>query len=572
MRKPDTIAYWLGDRLPARLALGLAVQQVAFLGALLVISNLFVQSHSDAIERLQFLDIAAAALIVMAVSLALQAWGRFGIGSGYFYPLQSTTAVLPAIMLATRSGGLTAAYGMIFVVALTQILFSFLIIRLRSIFTVEIAGLAVLLIGIGLGQAGLSVVFAAAPDGSVPAPAGYGVAALTFATMVAINVWSRSRLKLFAPLVGLMVGALAGWAAGLVAAPDQDLFWQAPLFRLPQLPVFGWSFDLHAVLPYMVTGLMLSVTSMGVQSVAQRFNDADWEQPDLKAMARGLRAEGLAHALAAAINGLPMAASGGAVSLAASSGVTSRYLAYWTGAILLAIAFLPKLVILSLLLPNAVTGGLLLYLATFTALSGLQLIGSRMLDNRRILAIGSGLILGMSFDRINPALEKLWPAAGSAVFSGMSLGLLTAAALAAIFRIGVHRRAARRFAISELTLDEFTAFMEGQGKLWGARHDAVRRAEHASWQALDMLLGGCIDPAAPAIELSTRFDEYSLTISFAYQGDAPPISGTRPTPEELIEDESAGARLTGFLLGRLAETVRSRRNGADCVLQLTFRN
>jgi hypothetical protein len=144
--------------------------------------------------------------------------------------------------------------------------------------------------------------------------------------------------------------------------------------------------------------------------------------------------------------------------------------------------------------------------------------------------------------------------------------------LAAIFRIGGHRRAARRFAISELTLDEFTAFMEGQGKLWGARHDAVRRAEHASWQALDMLLGGCIDPAAPAIELATRFDEYSLTISFAYQGDAPPISGTRPTPEELIEDESAGARLTGFLLGRLAETVRSRRNGADCVLQLTFRN
>lgn len=146
--------------------------------------------------------------------------------------------------------------------------------------------------------------------------------------------------------------------------------------------------------------------------MAQRFNDADWEQPDLKAMARGLRAEGIAHALAAVLDGLPMVASGGAVSLAASSGVTSRYLAYWTGALLLAIAFLPKLVILSLLLPNAATGGLLLYLSTFTALSGLQ----------------------------------------------------------------------------------------------------------------------------------------------------------------LIADEAAGARLTGYLLGRLAETVRSRHTGADCVLQLTFRN
>ena len=567
MRKPDTIVYWQGDRLPARVALGLAVQQVAFLGALLVISNLFLQSGK--IDRLQYLDMAAAALIVMAASLVLQSWGRFGIGSGYFYPLQATTAVLPAMLLATQSGGLTAAYGMIFVIALVQILFSGLIIRLRSIFTVEIAGLAVLLIGIGLGQVGLSLVFTA-PGGVEPAPPGYAVAGLTFATMVAINVWSRSRLKLFAPLVGLAVGALAGWAAGLVGAEDQLLFWQAPLFRLPQLPVFGWALDLHAVLPYMVTGLMLSVTSMGTQTVAQRFNDADWEQPDLKAMARGLRAEGIAHALAAAINGLPMVASGGSVSLAASSGVTSRYLAYWTGALLLAIAFLPKLVVLSLLLPNAVTGGLLLYLSTFTALSGLQLIASRMLDNRRILAIGSGLIVGMTFDRLHEVLEKLWPAGGSAAFSGMSLGLLTAAGLAAIFRIGVHRRASRSFPITDLTLDEFTAFMEQQGKLWGARPDAVRRAEHASWQALDMLLGGFIDPAAAAIELSTRFDEFSLTIVFAYRGEVPPITGTRPTPDELIADEGAGARLTGYLLGQLAETVRSRHSGADCMLQLTF--
>ena len=571
MRKPDTIVYWLGDRLPPRVALGLAVQQAAFLGALLVISNLFIQDQGDKVERLQFLDIAAAALIVMAVSLVLQSWNRFGIGSGYFYPLQATTAVLPAMLLAIRSGGLTAAYGMITVIALTQILFSFLIVRLRSIFTVEIAGLAVLLIGIGLGQVGLSVVFAV-PGGVEPPPAGYAVAGFTFATMVAINVWSRSRLRLFAPLVGLAVGALAGWAAGLVAAADQDLFRQAPLFRLPLLPVFGWAFDLDAVLPYLVTGLMLSVTSMGTQTVAQRFNDADWEQPDLKAMARGLRAEGIAHALAAVLNGLPMVASGGAVSLAASSGVTSRYLAYWTGALLLAIAFLPKLVILSLLLPNAATGGLLLYLSTFTALSGLQLIASRMLDNRRILAIGSGLIVGLTFEQIHAALERFWPAGGSAAFSGTSLGLLTAAGLAAIFRIGVHRRAGRSFPVTDLTLDEFTAFMEQQGKLWGARHDAVRRAEHASWQALEMLLGGFIDPAAPVIELSTRFDEYSLTIVFAYKGEVPPVSSARPTPDELIADAAAGARLTGYLLGRLAETVRSRHSGADCVLQLTFRN
>jgi hypothetical protein len=100
----------------------------------------------------------------------------------------------------------------------------------------------------------------------------------------------------------------------------------------------------------------------------------------------------------------------------------------------------------------------------------------------------------------------------------------------------------------------------------------VRRAEHASWQALEMLLGGFIDPAASTIELSTRFDEYSLTINFAYQGEVPPPAGPKPTPEELLADDGAAARLTGYMLGELAETVRSRRNGSECVLALTFRN
>jgi len=103
MRKPDTITYWLGDRLPTRFALGLALQQAAFLGELLVIPSLFARSAN--IGHVQFLDIAAATLIVSAVALILQAWNRFGIGSGYFYPLQATTAVLPALLLAAQSGG-----------------------------------------------------------------------------------------------------------------------------------------------------------------------------------------------------------------------------------------------------------------------------------------------------------------------------------------------------------------------------------------------------------------------------------------------------------------------------------
>jgi xanthine/uracil permease len=569
MRKPDTIAYWLGDRLPTRFALGLALQQAAFLGELLVIPALFASTAH--IDHLQFLDIAAATLIVSALALTLQAWNRFGIGSGYFYPLQATTAVLPALLLATQSGGVKAAFGMIFVLAITQLLFSGLIGRLRSIFTVEIAGLAVLLIGIGLGQSALKMIVTA-PTGAHLSLAALGVTVLTFGTMIGLNVWNTGQLRLFAPLAGLAVGGGAGWALGLVPVADLAMLAQVPFFRVPSLPAFGWSFDVVTLLPYAMTGLMLSVTSLGTQTVAQRFNDADWNAPDLKAMARGLRAEGIAHLLAALINGIPMVASGGAVSLAATSGVTSRYLAYWTAGMLLTMALLPKIVTIWLLLPNATAGGLLLYLSTFTALSGLQLIGSRMLDNRRVLAVGTGLVTGMTYDQIHAELQAVLPWLREIAFSGMSMGLLVAALLSALFRIGVHKRATRHFAISGVTLDEFESYMEQQGRLWGARRDVVSRAEHASWQAFEMLLNGFIDPAHPEIVLSTRSDEYSLTLIFEYQGTLPPVGAERPTPEEMIETDDAEARLTGYMLSHLADRVRVQNQGAECTLRLTFEN
>ena len=44
MRRPDNIAFGVNDPLPARLALGLALQQLAFLGALMVIPDIYARA------------------------------------------------------------------------------------------------------------------------------------------------------------------------------------------------------------------------------------------------------------------------------------------------------------------------------------------------------------------------------------------------------------------------------------------------------------------------------------------------------------------------------------------------
>src|SRR3546814_9955985 len=77
MRKPESIVYWVNDRLPIPTALGLVLQQMAFLGALLVVPNLFLNETGFHLASSSFLDVAAASLIASALSILLQILNRW---------------------------------------------------------------------------------------------------------------------------------------------------------------------------------------------------------------------------------------------------------------------------------------------------------------------------------------------------------------------------------------------------------------------------------------------------------------------------------------------------------------
>ena len=450
MRRPDHIAFGVNDPLPPRLAL----QQLAFLSA------------------------------------------------DYYYPLQTTGAVLPGMYLVPGSG-LDAVFGMVWVVGLTQIGFSFVILRMRNVFTTEVSGVAVMLIGLGLGALGLQQMFGTSTYSQPLSGTSLLAGALALATMVGCNVWAKGLLKLLAPLTGLLVG-------------------MALSLLLPQLPAFGWRFEAGAIVPYAVTGFALALTSMGTQTIVQRSADADWVRP----LARGVRAEGVAH-------------------LFAASGSASRYLGYWTAALLLLAALVPKLIGAWLLLPAPVMGALLLYLATFTTLSGLQLIASRMLDNRRVLAVGLGLVVGTGMSVIQSAIQKLWPALAYVALSGLAAGVCVTVLI-----------------------------LESQGRLWGARHEPVRRAELVGWQVIEALTSHHL-VAGPLseIEVETGFDEYIFTLIVRYRGGLLPLAKQPPSAEELMASTEAELQMAGYLVSQSAHSARASSNADGlCTLRLTFEN
>ena len=571
MRRPDTTEFWVNDRLPVPTALGLSLEQLAFLGALLVVPNLFAHNSIVPLASHQFLDIASATLLVCALGVLLQVWARWGVGAGYYYPQQATPTVFAIMLVAGSHGGMALAYGMVFVTGLTQVLLSGVLSRLRNIFTVEVAGLAVMLTGITTGKVGLEALFGA---GSQPVQGNaLLVAAVTLGVLVFCNVWVRARFQAFTTLAGLAAGTAIAIALGMVPGAVWDEIGATPWVRLPEVGGFGWQINTEFIGLYVLMGLSLTLMSLGTQTVAQRAVDADWHIPNLRAYARGLRAEGIAHMAGSFLNAMPQSASGGAVGLATSAGCTSRYLGYWVAGALVFMALCSKLIVLWFAVPAPVIAALMLYLAALLIMTGLRLISSRMLDNRRSMAVGLGLMVGVANQYIVWGLEDSMP--GVADFmrvAGALNGVMVALLLTLVFRIGATARTRRRFEVAATTADDLNGYIESQGRLWGARRDSVMRLRQTVWEAFDLVAhSGRIQASPPWLEVQTQFDDYALRVRFIYDGvSMPQPPGAPPSADDMLDDPDAAARLSSYLLSKLARRVQITERDGRCQLDLYF--
>jgi xanthine permease XanP len=146
---------------------------------------------------------------------------------------------------------------------------------------------------------------------------------------------------------------------------------------------------------------------------------------------------GLCNMAAGIAGGFPHTTSSSAVGLTSATGVTSRSVAVVLGMLLVGLAFVPKLAAIFSVVPTPVMGAVMVYIACFITLGGLQVLTSRMLDSRRVFVIGIALVFGLSVEMV-PGLYQQLPAAVHPLFSSaLSLGTVLAVVLNMLFRIGV---------------------------------------------------------------------------------------------------------------------------------------
>lgn len=565
MRKPHGVIYGVDERPSVAVIALSSLQHVGVMFAYLIFPVLVAREAGGTSEAVA--SVVSVSLIVLAVATLLQASARLPVGSGYLcQPVPSAVYLVPS-MLAVRHGGLPLVFGMTVLAGFLEAALSRVMRSLRPLFPPEIAGLVVALIGMATGMVAIRTAMGIGAD----TPAGSSeviVAVATLGASVALNVWTKGSLRLACVLIGMVAGYFANGLLGRFSQADWDTLYSTPWFALLRLDRAGWAFDLDLVVPFAVAALAASLKVMGNVTTCQKLNDADWVRPDMNSIGKGVLADGMGTMLAGGLGTIGVNSASGAVGLSVATGVLSRYVAYGIALFLLVLAFFPVLGIVFFLMPKAVAGAALLFVAAFVLINGLEIMTSRLLDARKTFVIGFAFMGGLAVDLLPEGFANAPGWIKPLLVSSLVFGPVVALALNALFRLGI--RKVQKLVVDPVVPDSVVIeqFMETHGAAWGARRDVIDRASFNLMQSIETIVEGC-EPQGP-LEVEATFDEFNLDIRVSYMGPPLELPDKRPTNEEIMESEEGQRRLAGFMLRRYADRVAATHRGNRSTILFHF--
>jgi len=566
VKRPPNLTYAVDDEPPLLTNLLLGLQHVFLITISLIFPVVIVRSIGGTPQEAEFM--VSMSMLAAGVGTVLHALNRRGIGSGYLCPSLCGPSFLSASLLAANVGGLHLLFGMTSVAGLFEVLLSRWIHRLRVLFPPEVTGLVVAMVGISVIPTALTNFMGRNATDAVTEMPELLVAFVTLGTMVGISVWSRGKLRLYSVLVGMTIGYLASIPLGILTVDHLALFAEAPLAAVPHLDYFGWSFDVALLLPFMIAITCSTLKTIGDITTCQKINDADWRRTDMKNVSQGILADGLSAVFGGLVGTMGQSTSSSNIGLSIGTGATSRRIAFAIGGILVFLAFLPKLAMVFVVMPEPVMGATLIYSVSFMIIAGFQIIMSRMLDARRTFLVGIPLIMGLSVDAL-PGLYDDVPTILSPIFSSsLSLAAVLVVILNLIFRIGIAKRQRLVLKPGVDDADSIFNFMERQGAAWGARREVIYRAISATNELFEAV--GPTGLAEGDIDVEVSFDELNLDVVARYRGEPPALPSTRPAEEELLREGPSATGLAGFMMTRYANSVRVDTKDGACRVRLHF--
>lgn len=565
-RRPVNLIYSVDERVPLLTLVVLGLEHAALLVASLT-ATLFIARAVGAGPS-QTEALVNVGLIAGGIASILQALPRYGLGSGFFCLHTSSFIYFQASVHAAATGGLSLVFGMTALSGLAEAALSKLVPRLRRLFPPEVSGLVVATVGIALAPYAVRSLAGMGRGQTTPDGHALIVGLVTIGLIVGLNVWVKGILRLYSILIGIIVGYLMAYAMGIIPTEHLERIKHLSFIALPHLEHPGFSFDIRFLVPFLIAAACASLKLTGDITTCQKINDSEWKRVDMHSVGRAFVADGLGTFAAGMFGGTGLASSSSNIGMAYATGATSRFIGYSTGIIFISLSFLPQMASLLTLMPIPVVGAIIMYSSCFMIVTGWSIILTRMLDARKTFVTGLALIMAVSVETV-PELYAGFPLALKPVFgSSLALATVTAVLLNLVFRIGISSRMTMELEPHGLDQKKIYSFFEHAGGSWGARKEVVHRAMSAMTELYQTIAG--LGLATGKITTVAAFDEYYLSLDVRYEGQELQLSETRPHADDILEDEDALARLSGFLVRQYADSTRSDFADGSCKIRLRF--
>ena len=565
MGRPANLIYAVDDAVPWRVLVLAGLQHTALILGVGISLPLLVLSKGQ-VDAATTRTLLSMGLVALAVATVLQIQRRGLLGSGYFAPATFTAAYLPPCVSAIQQGGLPLVMGMLIFGGLLQMALAPAMKRLRAYLPPEIGGLAVVMIGIILGFLGFELI-TGAPEwtlkaGALLAPAWLG--GLTMAVIIALGVWGKGGFRIYATLIGLVAGSAFAFLTGVVEPLNffRDTVEQG--VAIPRPPLMMPTFEASLAPEFAVSALACALRTMGDLLTCQRVEDTEWVRPDLQTLRGGVFADGLGTVVAASL-GSPIGTNtfSGSVGQAVATGTTARRVGYGIAGWMIVLAILPGAATAFIELPKPILGAILLVASAHIVFNGFMVITSRLLDTRRILAIGLPLMLGLSYYS-NPEAYRLLPDATRALLgSGLMVAIFGSLLLNSLFRIGVARSAQHVCLATSLDAEKLEQWVMEQGARWGARATVMQSVANVLRELVEARSELMANDAI--VEFKLSFDEFRVDLWMFYRGGRIDLGEPGADDAEGLLDadpDEVLARVRGRIIRGLASKVESWQTDA----------
>jgi xanthine/uracil permease len=435
-----------------------------------------------------------ASLVVVGLSTIIQVRKLGFVGAGAVLPMFTAAFAIPFCITALVDGGPATLTTLVILSAIVQLVMSRWLFILRRFVTPTVGGTVMMILSITLA----SVVFDLLDEATSADPEEASITALvTMVVAAALMLRGSAFLRFWGPLAGIVVGCIVAGALGIF---DTGRITAANWIGVPaESPGLALDFgvDFWTLVPaFLFLGVIISIQANGAAIAMQRVAWRDNRAVSFRQVQGAVAGAGASNFLAGLAGTVPNAINPAMVSFTLITGVAARRVGYLIGAILIIVAFLPKVSAVLSSIPGPVMTGYLIMVTGALFVDGARTVIQNEQSQEKIAVAGVCFWIAASFQFELFHLPDIGGVGNALLKSGITTGGLAAIVMILYLELTNPRRMRFKSQLNADVLPELNEFITrfAQRRGWESamqdRLSAVAEETLLTLAPLDLSLGG----------------------------------------------------------------------------------